>query len=147
MNIEGARRVIETSSPDTANQYLRFGWKLINQYNIPATAEEPPKVSFVLASIRTLEDTRQLVRESDWELVNKYLELGWRLIDRYVAASKELEVRDETLYFVLAWQHEESPGYPDAQLVDGEESADGPDTLEIDVDLPGDSPPELRTNF
>jgi len=32
MNVESARRVMETTCPDTANQYLRFGWKLINQY-------------------------------------------------------------------------------------------------------------------
>ena len=52
---------METTSHDTANQYLSFGWSLINQYVVPATADSPATVKFVLASIRRLEDTRQVV--------------------------------------------------------------------------------------
>ena len=111
MTIEGARRVIETDSADTANQYLRFGWKLINQYTVPATTESPPKVSYVLASMRSLEDTKHVVRETQWEMVNQYLDLGWKLIDKYVTAAQGGDVRDEVLYFILAWQREEKVVY------------------------------------
>ena len=32
MELGGARQVLETTSQETANQYIRFGWKLINQH-------------------------------------------------------------------------------------------------------------------
>jgi len=112
MNIEGALRVMETTSHETANQYLRFGWSLINQYVVEATVDRPAAVTYVLASVRRLEDTRQLVTLTDGEEVNQYLRLGWKLIDRHVTSSDSPERRHETIHFVLAWQSDEPPQRP-----------------------------------
>jgi hypothetical protein len=106
MRIEGTRRVMETSCDETANQYLRFGWSLINQYVVEATADEPRMIKYVLASVRQLEDTRKVVELDDAEELNAYLALGWKLIDKYVTAA-DSERRDETLHFVIAWQSED----------------------------------------
>ena len=76
MNIEGTRRVMETTSHETANQYLRFGWSLINQYVVEATADQPAAVTYVLASVRRLEDTRQLVTLTDGRGGQRIPELG-----------------------------------------------------------------------
>lgn len=114
MNDESARRVMETTCPDTANQYLRFGWKLINQHVMEATADTPAMVKYVLASVRRLEDTRQVMTLTDPAAVNEYLELGWKLIDKHVTASTDPERRDETLHFIVAWQSDEVPVRPDA---------------------------------
>jgi hypothetical protein len=103
---------METTSHDTANQYLRFGWSLINQYVLEATADRPAAVVYVLASVRRLEDTRQLVTLSDEQEVNEYLKLGWRLIDRHVTADGSPERRHETMHFVLAWQNDAPPHRP-----------------------------------
>ncbi len=112
MNIDGTRRVMETTSQDTANQYLRFGWRLINQYVVEATADTPSTVTYVLASIRRLEDTRHVVPLTDPEQVNQYLELGWRLIDKFVTASSDPDRRDESLHYVVAWQTDDLPMWP-----------------------------------
>ncbi|MEX0678260.1 MAG: hypothetical protein WD063_14360 [Pirellulales bacterium] len=132
MNVESARRVMETTCPDTANQYLRFGWKLINQYVVEATADAPATVRYVLASVRRLDDTRQVVTLTDPAAVNEYLELGWKLIDKHVAASTDPQRRDETLHFVLAWQSDDQPQRPGAAS-----AADRPleGTLEADEEL------------
>ncbi len=114
MNVESARRVMETTCPDTANQYLRFGWKLINQYVVEATADAPTMVKYVLASVRRLDDTRQVMMLSDAAAVNEYLELGWKLIDKHVTASSDPERRDETLHFIVAWQSDDPPQRPGA---------------------------------
>jgi hypothetical protein len=112
MSNESARRVMETTCPDTANQYLRFGWKLINQYVVEATADTPAQVKYVLASVRRLDDTRQVLTLTDPDAVNVYLELGWKLIDKHVSASDDSPRRHEVLHFVLAWQSEEAPQHP-----------------------------------
>jgi hypothetical protein len=112
MNTESARRVMETTCPETANQYLRFGWTLINQYVIEATADTPATVKYVLASVRRLEDTRQVITLTDPELVNQYLDLGWKLIDKHTSASDDQERRHEVLHFVLAWQSDDEPRRP-----------------------------------
>ncbi len=107
--IQGARRVMETTDPDTVNQYLRFGWKLINQYVVQSRSDALPVVNYVLASVRTLEETKELVTLTDTDEVNAYLALGWRLLDKYV--SGEIEgPRHESLHFVLAWQQRGSAG-------------------------------------
>ncbi|HTU25184.1 MAG TPA: hypothetical protein VMF30_07290 [Pirellulales bacterium] len=113
--IQGARRVMETNDPLTVNQYLRFGWKLINQYVIPPRHSEAlPVVNYVLASIRTLEETKEVVTLTDPAEVNEFLSLGWRLIDKYVSGEVE-GPRQERLHFVLAWQHEEAPIKPGSE--------------------------------
>ena len=112
MSIEGTRRVMETTSHETANQYLRFGWSLINQYVVEATPERPAAVTYVLASVRRLEDTRQLITLTDGREVNEYLTLGWKLIDRHVNTDESVEHRKEVIHFVLAWQSEEPPLMP-----------------------------------
>jgi hypothetical protein len=112
MNLEGTRRVIETTSHETANQYLRFGWNLINQYVTEATEDRPASVTYVLASVRRLEDTRELLVLSDPDEVNDFLNLGWKLIDKHVTASAAAKKRQETIHFVLAWQSEEPPARP-----------------------------------
>jgi hypothetical protein len=112
MNIEGTRRVMETTSHETANQYLRFGWNLINQYVVEATVNTPSAVTYVLASVRRLEDTRQVLTLTDGELVNEHLNLGWKLIDRLVTAADAPDRRHETIHFVLAWQSEDPPARP-----------------------------------
>jgi hypothetical protein len=112
MKIEGARRVMETTSHETANQYLRFGWDLINQYVVEATSDQPPVVTYVLASVRRLADTRVLVTLSDADTVNDYLATGWKLIDKYVTGCQAPERRDETIHFVLAWQNDDPPQHP-----------------------------------
>ncbi len=112
MNIDGTRRVMETTCQDTANQYLRFGWSLINQYVIEATPDTPATVKYVLASIRRLEDTRQVITLTDPAAVNDHLDLGWKLIDKYVTSLPEADRRDEILYFILAWQTDDPPQRP-----------------------------------
>ena len=112
MNLAGARRVMETTSQDTANQYLRFGWSLINQYVIEATADTPATVTYVLASIRRLEDTRHVALLTDPNLVNQHLELGWKLIDKFATASSDPDRRDEILHYVVAWQTDDPPMHP-----------------------------------
>ena len=112
MNLEGTRRVMETTSHETANQYLRFGWNLINQYVTEATEDRPASVTYVLASVRRLEDTRELVVLSDPDEVNDYLNLGWKLIDKHVTTSEAAKKRHETIHFVVAWQSEEPPARP-----------------------------------
>ncbi|HEV3138769.1 MAG TPA: hypothetical protein VGZ26_12715 [Pirellulales bacterium] len=112
MNLEGTRRVFETTSHETANQYLRFGWNLINQYVTEAAQDRPASVTYVLASVRRLEDTRELLALSDPEEVNDYLNLGWKLIDKHVTSSEKARRRQETIHFVLAWQSDEPPMRP-----------------------------------
>jgi hypothetical protein len=129
MNLAGARRVMETTSQDTANQYLRFGWSLINQYVIEATADTPATVTYVLASIRRLEDTRHVVLLTDPKLVNQHLELGWKLIDKFVTASSDPERRDEILHYVVAWQTDDPPMHP---------GSSPSFQLELDPSPPGD---------
>jgi hypothetical protein len=129
MNLAGARRVMETTSQDTANQYLRFGWSLINQYVIEATADTPATVTYVLASIRRLEDTRQVVLLTDPHLVNQHLDLGWKLIDKFVTASSDPERRDEILHYVVGWQTDDPPMHPGAA---------SSFQLELDPTPPGD---------
>jgi hypothetical protein len=112
MNSDGARRVMETTSYETANQYLRFGWRLINQHVVEATAGQPATVKYVLASVRRLEDTRHVVILSDPQAVNQHLSLGWKLIDKYLTAPEPPEPRHETPHFILAWQSDETPQWP-----------------------------------
>jgi hypothetical protein len=132
MNIEGARRVMETTSHETANQYLRFGWSLINQYVVEATADEPRMVKFVLASVRRLEDTRQIVDLTEPNEVNEYLSLGWKLIDKHVTCSDSAQ-RHETMRFILAWQSDDPPLRPgSAGAATGRELTSAG---ELDVDL------------
>jgi hypothetical protein len=114
MTIEGTRRVVETTSAETANQYLRFGWSLINQYVVEATADQPAAVTYVLASLRRLEDTRQLITLTDSDDANRHLAVGWKLVDRYVTALDNEDRRHETIHFVLAWQSEDPPQIPGA---------------------------------
>ncbi len=76
---------METTSPETANYYLRFGWKLLSQYTVAATEDSPEKTCYVLAAVAGLEDTRRLLDVPDVATANAYLDLGWRLIDKYVS--------------------------------------------------------------
>lgn len=112
MSIEGARRVMETTCHETANQYLRFGWSLINQYVVEAADGQPRMLKYVLASVRRLEDTRQIITLSEAEDVNDYLRVGWKLIDKHVTATDSDAVRSEAMHFVLAWQSEDPPVHP-----------------------------------
>ena len=112
MEIHGTRRVMETTCHETANQYLRFGWNLINQYVVEATADQPRVVKYVLASVRRLEDTRQIVTLSDPDEVNDHLRLGWKLIDKVATTSDASDRRHEMLHFVLAWQTDDVPPRP-----------------------------------
>ncbi|HEY2892598.1 MAG TPA: hypothetical protein VGJ16_00235 [Pirellulales bacterium] len=133
MSLEGTRRVLETTSHDIANQYLRFGWNLINQYVLGATADRPASVVYVLASVRRLEDTREILMLTDANDVNAHLRLGWNLIDRHVTASATAERRDETIHFILAWQSDEPsqrPGdIPAAEVPMGDEMRTDTDEL------------------
>jgi hypothetical protein len=112
MDVQGTTRIMETSSYDVVNQYLRFGWKLINQHVIESDGHRPTMMNYSLAFVRTLEDTRRLELLDDLEAVNRYLAAGWKLIDKYLVRSENLELRDERLQFVLAWQTDEEPIYP-----------------------------------
>lgn len=112
MNLDGTRRVLETTCQETANQYLRFGWRLLNQYVVEATPDTPATVKYVLASIQRLEDTRLVVPLTDPAIVNQYLELGWRLIDKYVTATTDPARRDELLHYIVAWQTDDPPMRP-----------------------------------
>lgn len=103
---------METTSHDTANQYLRFGWNLINQYVVEPTGNEPRAVKYVLASVRRLEDTRQVMVLVDMNETNAYLELGWKLLDNYVTGSDSPDRRDETMHFVIGWLSEDPPQRP-----------------------------------
>jgi len=112
MSLEGTRRVMETNSHETANQYLRFGWILINQYTVEATVDQPSMVKYVLASVRRLEDTRQLIEVIDTSEVNAYLSLGWKLIDKFVTSTDDDDRRHETPHYVLAWQSDDPAQWP-----------------------------------
>jgi len=103
---------METSSYDVVNQYLRFGWKLINQHVVESDGLRPTMMNYSLAFVRSLEDTRRLELLEDLEAVNRYLAAGWKLIDKYVTRSANFDLRDERLHFVMAWQTEEEPLYP-----------------------------------
>jgi hypothetical protein len=71
-------------------------------------------VKYVLASVRRLEDTRQVLALTNMADVNAHLDLGWKLLDKYVTASESPERRDETMHFVVGWQSEDSPQRPDS---------------------------------
>ena len=110
--IEGARRLMETSDPDTVNQYLRFGWKLINQYRLEATSDAPARMKYVLAAvIRTLEETKEILILHDASSANEHLDLGWVLIEKFVTAAAD-GPRHESVHFVVAWQSEGRPVKP-----------------------------------
>ena len=132
MESEGARRVMETTCHDTANQYLRFGWSLINQYVVEATGDQPAAVRYVLASVRRLQDTRRIVVLVDPDEVNRHLAVGWKLIDKYVTASKSADERDENLHFVLAWQSDDPPARPGSH---SDTTSEAGAALEIDDEL------------
>src|SRR4051812_34067109 len=100
MDLYGTRRVMDTTSHEVANQYLRFGWNLVNQYVVDATEDRPAEIHFVLASVRHLEDTQVLVMLDDIEQVNEHLNLGWRLIDKQITSSDDPSRRHETIQFV-----------------------------------------------
>ena len=117
MSIEGTRRILETTCPETANQYLRFGWTLINQCVVKATSDQPEMVKYVLVSARRLEDTRELITLTDSEAVNERLAFGWKLIDKYVTSHSDPLRRDETIHYVLAWQLDDPPPQPGAAPV------------------------------
>jgi len=102
---------METTSPDTVNYYLRFGWKLVTQHTVPATEDSPEKTCYVLASIGGLEDTRRLLVLTDFAEANRYLELGWRLVEKFVTTDDD-QRRQERIHFVLAWQRDEEPPTP-----------------------------------
>jgi hypothetical protein len=112
MELARARQIIETTSPDTVNQYLRFGWKLVNQYALEPREGIPARINFVLASFRALEDTRQVVTLEDTHEVNAHLKLGWRLIDKYVTQGSIDGPRHESVKFVLSWMTDEPPQVP-----------------------------------
>lgn len=112
MELARARQVIETTSPETVNQYLRFGWKLVNQYVLEPREGMPARVNYILAFFRALEDTRQVVTLEDVDQVNEYLALGWRLIDKVVTQANLEGPRQEQLRFLLAWSSDEPPQLP-----------------------------------
>jgi hypothetical protein len=72
----------------------------------------PARINFVLASFRSLEDTRQVIALEDAEAVNQHLKLGWRLIDKYVTQAHIEGPRHEAMRFVLAWMVDEPPQIP-----------------------------------
>jgi hypothetical protein len=112
MELARARQIVETTSPETVNQYLRFGWKLVNQHIMEPRDGLPARVNYILASFRALEDTRQVVTLDDVDQVNQYLELGWRLIDKVVMQSNLEGPRHEQIRFVLAWSSDQPPQLP-----------------------------------
>lgn len=112
MNIIGTRRIMETTNPETANHYLRFGWKLLNQYVLPATDDTPERVRYVLGSVVGVEDTRRLLTLSNTDEVNTYLDLGWRLLEKYVTTVEDAQRRQEAVHFIVAWQRDEPPPLP-----------------------------------
>jgi hypothetical protein len=69
-------------------------------------------LKYVLASVRRLEDTRQIITLRDADEVNDYLRLGWKLIDKHVTVAGPDAVRNEAMQFVLAWQSDEPPHHP-----------------------------------
>jgi hypothetical protein len=103
---------METFSPEEVNYYLRYGWRLLSEHVIPATEYEPPKTKFVMAYISTIEETKQIVKLTDLEQVNTYLQLGWKLIDKIVTSDHDEPRRSETIHFVLAWQLYGDPALP-----------------------------------
>lgn len=112
MELARARQIIETTNPETVNQYLRFGWKLVNQYTLEPRDGMPARINFVLASFRSLEDTRQVIALESTEQVNQHLQLGWRLIDKIVTQGNVEGPRHESIQFVLAWMIDEPPQTP-----------------------------------
>ena len=112
MDYAGAIRVMETTSFEVANQYIRFGWRMVNQHLIPATDDTPERVNYVLAFLHLLEDTRQLITLGDTDAVNAHLKLGWRLIEKFVNQGGSSMAREESVRFVLAWQSEDPPQFP-----------------------------------
>ncbi len=109
--IEGARRLMETTDAETVNQYLRFGWKLINQHVVEAAHDSPARVKYILASVRRIEETKELLTLDDTTKVNEHLALGWTLIDKFVTSSA-VESRHEAIHFIVAWQADGLPIKP-----------------------------------
>jgi hypothetical protein len=117
MDLARATQIVETLSTETANQYLRFGWKLVSQVTVEARDGRSAGVRYTLASFRTLEDTRQLVSLDSVAEANDYLQLGWRLIDKVVSQVGE-GPRNEEIKFVLAWFRDEPPILPGMERVE-----------------------------
>jgi len=112
MELARATQIVETLSSETANQYLRFGWKLVSQVAVEARDGRPAGVRFTLASFRALEDTRQLASIDSVKEANEYLQLGWRLVDKVVSQGSFEGPRNENIVFILAWARDEPPILP-----------------------------------
>ena len=62
MELSGVRRLLKTDCHETANQYLRFGWKLINQQMVDdgkitaaqKTAALSPVLDFLKNHVKSL---------------------------------------------------------------------------------------------
>ncbi len=126
---------METTDADVVNQYLRFGWKLLNQHVIDGTLDIPARVKYVLASVRRIEDTTQLITLDDTAAVNEHLALGWTLLDKYVTAAEQ-EARHEQIHFILAWQREGQPVLPGTPEALAAQSLHSHLSGEIEVERP-----------
>jgi len=60
-----------------------------------------------------LTKVKEVVDTIDNEQANKYLNLGWTIINTFVTIDGESDEANQTLHYVLAWaQDEEEPKYP-----------------------------------
>ena len=57
----------------------------------------------------TIENTKIVVEVRNTTEVNKYLQLGWVLINQYVIDVGELGQPSQQPRFILAWQNSEAP--------------------------------------
>lgn len=60
-----------------------------------------------------LTKVKEVVDTIDNEQVNKYLNLGWAIINTFVTLDEESDEPNQTLHYVLAWaQDGEEPKHP-----------------------------------
>jgi hypothetical protein len=66
-------------------------------------------------TIMELEKTKMTVVVNTSKEMNRFLMEGWTLIQTYVMDSGNPEGRFETPNFVLAWQKDSEPSYPEEE--------------------------------
>ena len=65
---------------------------------------------------------REVVDTADNEQANKYLDMGWTMINTFVTVDGESDEPNQTLHYVLAWAKDgEEPKHPTSRYeIEGE---------------------------
>lgn len=66
-----------------------------------------------------LEKVKEVYETIHWETANKYIKLGWILLDKYKTTyDPEVFYDHQTLHFVLAWTKDDDPQHPKSSISD-----------------------------